>query len=94
MERETLKPAEVAKMLGISAQAVREQLKAKLLPYGEAIPNARGTGYRYLIYKDKFYRHIGKIPPESNAAEVTEMLQGLLGRLVVLTETQGGGNRG
>lgn len=59
-ERETVTVREVSKMLGISPQAVREQMKAGVLPIGDVYENSTGNGYRYLIYREKLNRHIGK----------------------------------
>ena len=59
-ERETVTVREVSKMLGISPQAVREQMKAGVLPIGDVYKSSTGNGYRYLIYREKLNRHIGK----------------------------------
>ena len=59
-ERETVTVREVSKMLGISPQAVREQMKAGVLPIGDVYKSSTGNRYRYLIYREKLNRHIGK----------------------------------
>ena len=80
IERETVTVNETAKILGISPQAVREQMKAGVLPIGDVYKNSMGSGYRYLIYREKLNRHIGKVP-EINAQQLTDALEVLLSKL-------------
>lgn len=79
-ERETLTAAQAGKILGISAQAVREQMKAGVLPIGDYWENSKGTGYRFRVYKDKLDRHMGKTP-EIDVQQLASMLEALLSKL-------------
>lgn len=79
-ERETLTVNETAKILGISPQAVREQMKAGVLPIGVYWENSKGTGYRFKVYKDKLDRHMGKTP-EIDVQQLASMLEALLSKL-------------
>lgn len=59
---EIMKPPEVAKILGVSQQAVREHMKRGLWDLGDCIPaKKRGRStYEYNIYRHKLERMIGK----------------------------------
>ena len=56
---ETIKVKEAAKRLGLSEQAIRIMLQRKLLPFGVAIPNSKGTGFRYIIPRKAFEDFLG-----------------------------------
>ncbi len=58
--KETVSVEETAKMLGMSPQGVRVQLQRGMLPIGMALPSVTGKGYRYLIFRDKLNKFIGK----------------------------------
>lgn len=62
MSKEILKPPEVAKILGVSPQAVREHIKRGIWDFGECVPKKiRGkTTDEYNIYRAKLEAHIGK----------------------------------
>ena len=77
--RETVTVNETAKILGISPQAVREQMKAGVLPIGDVYRNSVGNGYRYLIYREKLNRHIGKTPG-TDAQQLAEALKAFLSK--------------
>jgi len=79
-ERETLTVRETAKILGIAPQAVREQMKAGVLPIGDCWENSKGTGYRFRIFKDKLDRHMGKTP-EMDAQQLADALEAILRKL-------------
>lgn len=51
---------QAARELGMGPQAVREQMKRGLLDIGLVLPNAKGTGYRYLIMREKLNKVLGK----------------------------------
>lgn len=57
-KQETMTVREVAELLGCAQQAVRERIKRGIWTFGEAIPSK--NHYNYIIYKRKFYKHIGK----------------------------------
>lgn len=59
---EIMKPPEVAKILGISQQSVREHLKRRLWDFGEAIPPGKKNNkhWEYNIYRNKLNKYIGK----------------------------------
>lgn len=62
MSKEILNPPEVAKILGVSQQAVREHLKRGLWDFGECIPKkVRGKETNeYNIYRAKLEAYIGR----------------------------------
>ena len=51
---------QAAKELGMNPQAVREYMKRGLIDIGLVLPNAKGTGYRYVIMREKLNKVIGK----------------------------------
>ena len=51
---------QAARELGMGPQAVREHMKRGLLDIGLVLPNAKGTGYRYLIMREKLNKVLGK----------------------------------
>ena len=51
---------QAAKELGMNPQGVRECMKRGLIDIGIVIPNAKGTGYRYLIFREKLNKVLGK----------------------------------
>lgn len=59
-ERVTVKQA--AKELGLAPQGVREYMKRGLIDIGDVLPAIQGDGKtkRYLIYRDKLDRYLGK----------------------------------
>lgn len=57
-ERVTL--IQAAKELGMCPQGVREYMKRGLIDIGSVLPSLTGKGYRYLIYRDKLDRYLGK----------------------------------
>lgn len=60
--KDILKPPEVAKILGISPQSVREHIRRKIWDFGERIPKEklRTSTDQYYIYRAKFEDHIGR----------------------------------
>lgn len=59
MENVRISVADASKILGINQQCLRILLQKKLIPVGTAIPNTRGTGYRYYIYLNKINDFLG-----------------------------------
>lgn len=60
MQKEILKPPEVAKILGISSQSVREHIRHGVWTFGECIPKEK-TGKStdtFNIYRTKLEKHI------------------------------------
>lgn len=55
----TVTPADVGKILGISAQAVRVQMQRGTLPIGIAMENEKGR-YTYIISPKKVYEYTGE----------------------------------
>lgn len=68
-ERVTVQQA--AKELGLAPQGVRVQMQRGMLDIGRVVPSVRGNGQRYLIYRDKLDRELGKIV-RSDMREVEE----------------------
>lgn len=61
-EKEILSANEAAKILGCSAQMVRERIKRGIWKFGECIPKSKsGNEFKntYCIYRTKLYQHIG-----------------------------------
>lgn len=58
--KETVTVKEAAKVLGMAEQGIRIQLQRGLLPIGVAVPSVTGSGWRYLIFRDKLNRFVGK----------------------------------
>ena len=62
-EKEMMSAAAAGRVLGCSAQMVRERIKRGIWKFGEYIPKEKSGNEvkdTYCIYKDKLYRHIGK----------------------------------
>ncbi len=57
-ERVTVKQA--AKELGLAPQGVRVQMARGELDIGRVVKSVSGNGKRYLIYRDKLNRELGK----------------------------------
>lgn len=57
---ERISVAETAKLLGMSPQSVRVQMRRGNLPIGKALPSVSGKGWRYLIFREKLNEFIGK----------------------------------
>lgn len=55
----TLKVEEAAKMLGVAPQGLRVGLQRGVYPFGQAVPSAKGNGYRYIISRIKFFEYLG-----------------------------------
>lgn len=51
---------QAAKELGMNPQGVREYMKRGLIDIGLVLPNSRGTGYRYIIMREKLNKVLGK----------------------------------
>lgn len=62
MSKEILKPPEVARILGVSPQYVREHIRRGIWKFGECVPKkVRGkTTDEFNIYRAKFENHIGR----------------------------------
>lgn len=62
MPKEILKPTEVARILGVSPQYVREHIRRGIWKFGECVPKkVRGkTTDEFNIYRAKFENHIGR----------------------------------
>lgn len=59
-KRVSLKQA--AKELGLAPQGVREYMKRGLIDIGSVLPSTMsGQTNRYLIYRDKLDRYLGKV---------------------------------
>ena len=53
---------QAAAELGLSPQGLREYMKRGLIDIGQVLPAANGgNGKRYVIFRDKLDRHMGKI---------------------------------
>ena len=61
-EKEIMKVPEVAKLLGCNPTKVRMHIKSGIWKFGEYIPKERTgkTKDSYIIYRKKFYKHIGE----------------------------------
>lgn len=60
--KDILKPPVVARILGVSPQCVRENIRRKIWTFGECIPkekNHKKTD-RFYIYRTKFEAYIGR----------------------------------
>ena len=58
MDNERISVKEASMMLGMNQQCIRLMLRTGSLPIGKAIKNTRGTGYRYLIYRNNVLKFI------------------------------------
>lgn len=59
MDSQRISVADASKMLGIAPQCLRILLQKELIPVGTAIPNTKGSGYRYYIYSNKLNDFLG-----------------------------------
>lgn len=69
-ERVTVKQA--AKELGIAPQGVRVQMQRGKLDIGRVVPSVTGEGNRYLIFRNKLDRELGRLV-EADMRKETEM---------------------
>lgn len=51
---------DAAKELGMNPQGVREYMKRGIFDIGEVVPNMKGTGYRYIIVREKLNKILGR----------------------------------
>lgn len=51
---------DAAKELGMNPQGLREYMKRGLIDIGLVLPNSKGTGFRYIIMREKLNRILGK----------------------------------
>ncbi len=60
--KEILKVPEVARILGVSQQSVREHIRRKIWTFGECIPKEKmhSRTDQFNIYRAKFEAHIGR----------------------------------
>lgn len=63
---ERVSVTQAAKELGIAPQGVREYMKRNLIDIGSVMPSVTGKGLRYLIFRDKLNRYIGRELPREN----------------------------
>lgn len=60
---------QAAAELGMSVQGMREYMKRGLIDIGAVLPAANGGECkRYLVYRDKLDRYLGKIPGQESGA--------------------------
>ena len=59
MDNQRISVVDASKMLGIAPQCLRILLQKNLIPVGTAIPNTKGSGYRYFIYSNKVNEFLG-----------------------------------
>lgn len=69
-ERVTVQQA--AKELGLAPQGVRVQMIRGELDIGRVVPSVSGNGRRYLIYRDKLNKELGKDAGENIKRETGE----------------------
>lgn len=62
MAKEILKPPQVAHILGVSPQSVREHIRRGLWTFGECVPKKKRDRCtdEFNIYRSKFEAHIGR----------------------------------
>lgn len=66
-EKQRVSVMQAAKELGLAPQGVREYMKRGLIDIGDVLPAVSSNKkngnkkYRYVIYRNKLDRHIGKI---------------------------------
>ncbi len=58
-ERQRVSVAQASKELGMNPQGVREYMKRGLIDIGFVVPNLSGTGYRYIIMREKLNKVLG-----------------------------------
>ena len=51
---------DAARELGMNPQGLREYMKRGLIDIGLVLPNSKGTGFRYIIMREKLNRILGK----------------------------------
>ena len=51
---------DAARELGMNPQGLREYMKRGLIDIGIVLPNSKGTGFRYIIMREKLNRILGK----------------------------------
>lgn len=51
---------DAARELGMNPQGLREYMKRGLIDIGLVLPNSKGTGFRYIIMREKLNRVMGK----------------------------------
>ena len=58
-ERQRVSVIQASKELGMNPQGVREYMKRGLIDIGFVLPNTTGSGYRYIIMRNKLNRVLG-----------------------------------
>ena len=58
-EKNNMTVEEASKLMGVGRQFIREGLKQKKLPFGDAVQIQKGGKYTYFISRQKFYEYIG-----------------------------------
>lgn len=58
-ERQRVSLMQAAKELGMNPQGVREYMKRGLIDIGFVVPNMTGSGFRYVIMRNKLDKVLG-----------------------------------
>ena len=58
-EKNNMTVEEASKLMGVGRQFIREGLKKKILPFGDAVQIQKDGKYTYFISRQKFLEHTG-----------------------------------
>lgn len=70
-EKEIMSASEAARILGCTAQAVRERIRLGIWDFGECIPKkkTKNKSDTFVIYRRKLYKHMGKTEGDDNGKQ-------------------------